>query len=136
MTEYEENRGKWRYDVDTQTLVQVTFVPKIQSAAVHQDTMNPTWHPATGETYESKSAFRRKTKEMGYVEIDDNRTWNSFGRHQNKQLEGLREDIQEVKHWYQAAFQGNKDYINANVPQELRDCEEVNPNDITEGIRS
>lgn len=135
MTEYEEKRGKWRFDVETGSLVQVSFVPKVEVAAIHQDTMNPTWHPATGETYDSKSAFRRMTKEKGYVEIDDERTWQSFGRHQNRQLEGLREDLEEVKHWYTAAMNGNRDYINANVPPELRDCEEVNPDDITEGIR-
>jgi len=135
MTEYEEKRGKWRFDVETGSLVQVSFVPKVEVAAIHQDTMNPTWHPATGETYDSKSAFRRMTKEKGYVEIDDERTWQSFGRHQNRQLEGLREDLEEVKHWYAAAMNGNRDYINANVPPELRDCEEVNPDDITEGIR-
>lgn len=135
MTEYEEKRGKWRFDVETGSLVQVSFVPKVEVAAIHQDTMNPTWHPATGETYDSKSAFRRMTKEKGYVEIDDERTWQSFGRHQNRQIEGLREDLEEVKHWYAAAMNGNRDYINANVPPELRDCEEVNPDDITEGIR-
>jgi hypothetical protein len=129
-------RGKWRYDPAVGKLVSCgnERVP-YPVHAIHQDTMSPTWHPATGETFDSKSAFRRVTKEKGYVEIDDDRTWASVGRHQNKQLEGLREDIEEVKAWYTAAMRGNKDYINANVPQELRDCEEVNPNDITEGIR-
>lgn len=135
MTDYEENRGKWRYDPETGKLVQLTFVPKPIVTAIHQDTIAPTWHPATGETFDSKSAFRRKTKELGYVEIDDSRTWESFGRHQNRHIDGLREDIEEVKQWYSAAMKGNRDYINANVPQELRDCEDVDPNDITEGIR-
>lgn len=129
-------RGKWVYDSITQTLVEKVPTVIVTSApAVHQDTISPTWHPATGETFDSKSAFRRVTKEKGYVEIDDNRTWESFGKHQNRQLEGLRDDIEEVKAWYTAAMRGNRDYINANVPQELRDCEEVNPNDITEGLR-
>lgn len=129
-------RGKWRYDPTVGKLVPCgEEVVPYPIHAIHQDTINPTWHPATGQTFDSKSAFRRVTKEKGYVEIDDDRTWASVGRHQNKQLEGLREDIEEVKAWYTAAMRGNKDYINANVPQELRDCEEVNPNDITEGIR-
>jgi hypothetical protein len=129
-------RGKWRYDPTVGELVPCgEEVVPYPIHAIHQDTINPTWHPATGQTFDSKSAFRRVTKEKGYVEIDDDRTWASVGRHQNKQLEGLREDIEEVKAWYTAAMRGNKDYINANVPQELRDCEEVNPNDITEGIR-
>lgn len=135
MSEYEEKRGKWRFDKDTGQFVQVTFVPKVETHAIHQDTISPTFHPATGEYVDSKSAFRRRTKELGYVEIDDDKTWNSVGEHKQGELEGLREDIEEVKHWYSAAAKGNRDYINANVPPELRDCEEVDPNDITEGIR-
>ena len=129
-------RGKWIYDHATEQLVEkVPSVIVTSAPAVHQDTIAPTWHPATGETFDSKSAFRRRTKEKGYVEIDNDKTWNSFGMHQNRQIDGLRDDIEEVKAWYTAAMKGNRDYINANVPQELRDCEEVNPNDITEGIR-
>ena len=129
-------RGKWVYDSATQTLVEKVPTVIVTSApAVHQDTIAPTWHPATGETFDSKSAFRRVTKEKGYVEIDDKQTWNMVGKHQNRKLDGLKDDIEEVKAWYTAAMRGNKDYINANVPQELRDCEEVNPDDITEGLR-
>lgn len=135
MSDYEENRGRWRYDVETGQLVQVNFVPKVQVHAVIQDTMDATFHPASGQVYESKSAFRSKTKELGYVEIDDDKTWASVGMHQNRRVEGLDEDLAEVRHWYGAAMKGNRDYINANVPQEWRDCEEENPNDITEGIR-
>jgi hypothetical protein len=129
-------RGKWVYDSATQKLVEKVPAVIVSSApAVHQDTINPTWHPATGETFDSKSAFRRVTKEKGYVEIDDKRTWDMVGKHQNRKLDGLKDDIEEIKAWYTAAMKGNKDYINANVPQELRDCEEVDPNDITEGLR-
>jgi hypothetical protein len=129
-------RGKWRYDPAVGKLVSCgdERIP-YPVHAVHQDTIKATFHPATGETFDSKSAFRRVTKERGYVEIDDDRTWASVGMHQNKQIEGLREDIEQVKAWYAAAMRGDKDYINANVPQELRDCEEVDPNDITEGLR-
>ena len=35
------------------------------------DTMDKTWHPADGRTYESKSAFRRATKACGCVEYGD-----------------------------------------------------------------
>lgn len=135
MDEYEEKRGKWRYDPETETLVQTTFVPKVLTTAIHQDSMDATWHPATGQYFESKSAFRRTTKEKGYVEIDDSRAWDRIGTNGPMQVEGLQEDIAEVRHWYAAAMRGNSDYINANVPQELRDCEAVDPNDITEGIR-
>lgn len=136
MTEITGVRGKWVYDSTINKLVEKTPTVIVTSApAVHQDTITPTWHPATGETFESKSAFRRKTRDLGYVEIDDQKTWSSFGMHQNRKVEGLREDLEEVKQWYSAAMRGDRDYINANVPQELRDCEEVDPNDITEGLR-
>jgi hypothetical protein len=129
-------RGKWRYDPKEQKLVATSAETRPFSApAIHQDSMNPTWHPATGEVFESKSAFRRVTKERGYVEIDDDKTWSQVGEIKPEIPLGLREDIEEVKHWYSAAMRGNRDYINANVPPELRDCEEVDPNDITEGIR-
>lgn len=36
---------------------------------VIQDSMDATWHPATGEILESKSEFRRRTKAAGCVEI-------------------------------------------------------------------
>lgn len=135
MTDYEEKRGKWRFDKDTGQFVQVTFVPKVETHAIHQDTISPTLHPATGEYLDSKSTFRRRTKELGYVEIDDDRTWNQVGERREVLPEGFKEDFDEVRHWYSEAMKGNRDYINANVPPEWRDCEEENPDDITEGIR-
>lgn len=135
MSEFEEKRGKWRFDSETGTLVQVTFVPKIIAPAVHQDTISPTFHPATGEFLESKSAFRRKTRELGYIEIDDDKTWSQVGERREVLPEGFKEDFAQVRHWYTQALKGNRDYINANVPPEWRDCEEENPDDITEGIR-
>ncbi len=35
------------------------------------DSMNGTWHPADGKTYDSKSAFRRTTKNHNCVELGD-----------------------------------------------------------------
>lgn len=129
-------RGKWRYDPAEGKLV-ATIAETTPFAApfIQQDTIAPTFHPVTGQVLDSKSAFRRITKERGYVEIDDERTWSEIGERKNAQIEGLKQDIEEVRHWYVAAANGNRDYINANVPPELRDCEEVDPNDITEGIR-
>lgn len=37
--------------------------------SVISDTMNATWHPANGRHYDSKSNFRRATKDAGCVEI-------------------------------------------------------------------
>lgn len=41
--------------------------------AVILDTMDHTWHPATGEMIDSKSAFRRRTREAGCEEIGNER---------------------------------------------------------------
>ena len=129
-------RGKWRYDSELQKLVPVVEEVRPYVHAVIQDTIDATWHPATGQKFESKSAFRRVTKEKGYVEVDDDRTWNSIGTNKVPEIVGgLREDIEEVKAWYTAAMKGNRDYINANVPPELRDCDEVDINDVMKGVR-
>ena len=39
------------------------------SVAIHEDTIPPTWHPADGKIYDSKSQFRKVTKEHGCVEM-------------------------------------------------------------------
>ena len=52
--------------------VEVTsnFVRRTQpNYGIITDTMNPTWHPADGKTYDSKSAFRRATRENGCEEL-------------------------------------------------------------------
>lgn len=129
-------RGKWVFDSELQKLVEVVPQTIIQAVpAIHQDTIEPIQHPATGEYFESKSAFRRLTRDRGYVEIDDDKTWNQIGEKREILPEGFKEDFEEVKHWYAEAMRGNRDYINANVPPEWRDCEEENPDDITQGIR-
>lgn len=46
--------------------------PRHSRDAAHyviSDNIGDTWHPATGQTYDSKSAFRRATKAAGCVEI-------------------------------------------------------------------
>lgn len=129
-------RGKWVFDSELEKLVEVVPQTIIQAApAIHQDTIEPIQHPATGEYFESKSAFRRLTRDRGYVEIDDDKTWNQIGEKREILPEGFKEDFEEIKHWYAEAMRGNRDYINANVPPEWRDCEEENPDDITQGIR-
>lgn len=129
-------RGKWVFDPKEGKLVATRAETKPFSAPyVQQDTIDPTFHPATGQYFDSKSAFRRKTKELGYVEIDDNSAWERMGERKTPVPEGFKEDFAEVRHWYSEALKGNRDYINANVPPEWRDCEEENPEDITEGIR-
>jgi len=39
------------------------------SVAIHTDIIEPTWHPADGRYYESKSKFRNVTKAHGCREI-------------------------------------------------------------------
>lgn len=64
---YVFRQGKW---VERGSSDDTGFNPDTsRSHAVIQDTMNPTWHPATGEVLDSKSAFRRATKAAGCEEF-------------------------------------------------------------------
>jgi hypothetical protein len=45
--------------------------PSAPSLFIHQDSIDPTWHPADGKIYDSKSAFRRTTRAHGCREIGD-----------------------------------------------------------------
>ncbi len=40
---------------------------------VISDTMDGTWHPATGQVLDSKSKFRRITRELGLTEVGNER---------------------------------------------------------------
>lgn len=66
-TMYVFRQGKW---VEQGSPEDTGFNPDNlnRSHAVIQDSMSPTWHPATGEILESKSAFRRATKAAGCEE--------------------------------------------------------------------
>lgn len=71
--------------------------------AVHQDTMDPTWHPHEMRYYDSKSEFRRATKAAGLVEMGND--WNSNKKHQETanragRIEEIKKqiDIYESKH--------------------------------------
>jgi len=59
------------------------------SIYVHTDEMKATVHPCDGNVYESKSAFRRVTKEHGCVEV------GTGGLPKRKQWEptGIRETL-------------------------------------------
>ena len=58
-----------------------------KSHYVSQDTMDATEHPATGEVFESKSAFRRTTKALGYEEIG-----NEYKKHPEWREQGNTKD--------------------------------------------
>jgi len=134
--EAEGIRGKWIYNPSCGKLEPINKPSRPYVTAVHQDTMEPLKHPFTGEVFDSKSAFRRVTKANGGVEVGDkDSAWDRIGEIQAIKAEGFKEDFEEVKHWYNEYLKGNKDYINANVPPELRDCEQVdNAEDFTKGI--
>lgn len=64
------NRGKWKWVDEKFVEIGKKEVVSI-SPNIITDTMNPTWHPCDGQIFESKSAFRRNTKEHGCVEVGD-----------------------------------------------------------------
>lgn len=67
-TMYVFRQGKW---VERGSPEDTGFNPNDQRRghSVIQDSMNPTWHPATGEILDSKSAFRKATKAAGCEEF-------------------------------------------------------------------
>ncbi len=64
------NDHKWRYWKDEETYLRATGQAKVETHSVIQDSMDPTWHPATGEMIDSKRKFRERTKAAGCVELD------------------------------------------------------------------
>lgn len=67
-------RGSWVYDREKRKVVKASEYwankPRPASAPmVISDTMDPTWHPATGMMADSKAAFRKMTRQSGCVEV-------------------------------------------------------------------
>lgn len=62
---------KRKYIWDGKTFVDVTGWrrPAPRFPAIHRDGMDALVHPATGETYDSKSRFREVTRAHGMVEL-------------------------------------------------------------------
>lgn len=61
-----------------------------------EDTMAPTWHPADGKYYDSKSKFRQVTKAHGCVEVgNDYKTSDGGfrGLTEKRQAPSVRESI-------------------------------------------
>lgn len=63
--------GKRNYVWNGETFVDVTgwVRPKPKFPAIHRDGMDALVHPATGETFDSKSRFREVTRAHGLVEV-------------------------------------------------------------------
>ena len=65
-------RQRYVWDKEKEKLVTEEEYYNTRPTSSHyviQDTMPPTWHPADGKVYESKSAFRQVTKAHGLVEF-------------------------------------------------------------------
>jgi hypothetical protein len=65
-------RTLYRWDKELQQFVEASQVDTSDQRLtpyVHDDTMAPSWHPADGRMYDSKSAFRRTTRAAGCVEV-------------------------------------------------------------------
>jgi hypothetical protein len=64
-------RRFYRWNTTTQSFDELGVVkPEVVAGPyIQQDSMPPTWHPADGQFYDSKSAFRAVTKAAGCVEV-------------------------------------------------------------------
>ncbi len=69
-------------------LNEVEHQPRVH---VIQDSMDPTWHPATGQRMDSKSSFRRATKASGCIELGSEPL--SLERKQYEPSSGLKEAL-------------------------------------------
>lgn len=54
-------------------MVERALCGRIPGAYVISDTIDGTWHPGDGKTYDSKASFRRATKQRGMVEVGTER---------------------------------------------------------------
>lgn len=73
---YRNVKARWVFDPATKEMVEVPldYKPKrVDAPAVYQDSMDAIEHPADGRMYDSKSAFRRVTKEHGLEERGNER---------------------------------------------------------------
>lgn len=76
-----------------------------RSHAIHEDSMPPTMHPTTGEVFDSKSAFRARTKSLGYEEVgnDYKSSDGSFREiHSRDRQESVRDTIYKTLQGYRA----------------------------------
>ena len=74
-------------------LIEVVRMPRPRVfPAIHRDSMDTLLHPANGQRYDSKSAFRRVTAEHGLVEMGNDAP---MARPEFKS-EGVKQDIIET----------------------------------------
>ena len=85
-------------------VLEAPAVTRSNGPSVITDTIYPTWHPATGKYYESKSRFRAETRARGLTE-----TGNDTQRVQRATPYGHRDDVRR------AVEKGAKIYITAKT---------------------
>lgn len=61
--------SRWRYFKD-QEAYDAACGKRVETHSVIQDSMEPTWHPVTGQIIDSKRKFREITRANGCVELD------------------------------------------------------------------
>lgn len=63
-------KSRFIFDKELNKVVEITPQESMtEHHAIHQDSMEPTKHPITGEIFTSKSKFREVTRAHGYIEI-------------------------------------------------------------------
>ena len=68
--------------------------PIIDQPSFHviSDTMDHTWHPASGKYFDSKSEFRKETKAYGCIEVGDQKNYGKQRTHVEKLDKGQRRE--------------------------------------------
>ena len=99
-------RGKWRLVRDGDKYI---LIPYLQEVAylhhVIQDTMEPLEVMATGEKFDSKSAYERRLKELGLTstggvklsEISRKKEAERMVQHKREQIETFRETFEKLQ---------------------------------------
>lgn len=96
----------WPYECRAHYKPRAARSDTIPTPMLALDTMDPLWHPSTGEYLDSKSAFRAVTKERGGEEVgnekqSDNRVWdhcsdNDVGEAIQMLNQGYRPEVNET----------------------------------------
>lgn len=97
-------RQLYIWDKEAQKMVPVEeYTPRTttRQMGIIEDTMAPTWHPADGKYYDSKSEFRRVTKAHGCEEYGNDITaerkpFQFSRRDKEKRIEAIKAAIEKT----------------------------------------
>jgi len=92
-------REVYVWDPDQKKLVPKGQRKGASAPFVISDSMDATWHPADGKTYESKSAFRRVTRAAGFEEVGNERQKDSR-RYDRVTKDDVKRAIEMVRQGY------------------------------------